>query len=229
MKALIVVVALHSPLALAEEYPAYCEEPKFVIKTVNTKAKVENLSLISPEESMDPEIGRKLASQPGPYGHSELGFRYLSRLFGYPGTFGDRQKVEDWLAEEEIQNYQQKKGLKKAWDQWVTNPVKRLSVPLGPVNKIPAQAGPGLFFRDRWDQANHARCISRQIALQFCENYLGDRKPEEGDRVYYAGNFPSQCKLVRNPYGYEALRKKDLDKPTPARSNASGAAATTAR
>lgn len=215
MKTFIVLVLLQSQPARAEEYPAYCGEPDFAIKTVTPKITAEKLSLLNPEESLDPEIGRKLATKPGPYGHSELGFRYLSRLFGYPGNFGDRKKVEDWLADEEIQNFEQKKGLKKAWDQWVTNPVKRLSVPLGPVEKIPQDANASVFFRDRWDQANHARCVSRQIALQLCENYLGDRKPEQGDRVYYAGNFPTQCKLVRNPFGYEAARKKELLNPTP--------------
>lgn len=216
MKILLVYIALVSATpAMAEESeePAYCEEPKFTIKNEKLTNEAQNLPLVSPEEAKDPQIGRKLASEPGPYGHSELGFRYLSRLFGYPGKFGDKTAVENWLADQELKDYQNKKGLHEAWDQWVVNPAKRLSVPTGPVRDIAAAAGPEVFFRNRFDQNRFDRCISVQLKVMACENYLGDRKIESGDRVYLAASSSSRggCKLVRNPYGYEARRKRELD------------------
>jgi hypothetical protein len=216
MKTVFIYIALvsASPAWSQEsEDPVYCEEPKFAIKNERLSNEAQNLPLVNPEEAKDPEIGRKLASEPGPYGHSELGFRYLSRLFGYTGDFGDKSKVENWIADQELKDYQNKKGLHEAWDQWVVNPVKRLSVPAGPVGKISALAGPDIFFQNRFDQNNFDRCISVQLKVMACENYLGDRKIESGDRVYLAGSGSSRagCKLVRNPYGFEARRKRELD------------------
>jgi hypothetical protein len=208
----------------SEEEPKYCDEPKFSIRNNQLVNPAMSLPLVSAEESRDPEIGRKLASEPGPYGHSELGFRYLSRLFGYPGEFGDKSKVEEWLTDQEIKHYNSKRGLRAAWDQWVVNPAKRLAVPPGPVSKIPAMADVDVFFPNRLYQHDFERCVTVQLKVLSCENYLGDRKIEPDDRVYLANSESarSSCKLVRNPYGYEARRLKELQDKMNGNSGVSG-------
>jgi hypothetical protein len=216
MKIFLVYIALLTATqAVAEESenPTYCEEPKFSIRNDRLDNEARNLPLVSAEEAQDPQIGRKLASEPGPYGHSELGFRYLARLFGYTGGFGSKAEVENWLADQELKDYQNKKGLHDVWNEWVVNPAKRLSVPIGGVEAIPALAGPEIFFQNRFDQDSFDRCLAVRLKTMACENYLGDRKIESGDRVYFAGGASSRagCKLVRNPYGYEAKRIRELE------------------
>lgn len=194
------------------ETEAPCPELPFRVMNPPTSEKVMNLPLVNAEEAGDPEAARKLASQPGPYGHSELGFRYLSRLFGYPGEFKGKAQVEEWLMEKEIRNHGTQSGLGALWDHWVVNPAKRLSVPRGRVNEIPANAGPEIFFRSRLDQFNYGRCISTQLQVMACQNSLGDQLLGAGDRVYFGGaGSQIRCKVSKNPYGFEAKRKKEIE------------------
>jgi hypothetical protein len=201
-----------SSAAWANERPQYCAKPDFAIMNLSLRNDNQDLPLLNPKEEADPEAGRRLASAPGPYGHSELGFRYLARLFGYKGKFGGQKEVEGWIADKLKNDYIRNQGLAEAWDHWVANPVKRFSVPEGYVTDIPAGAGSEIFFQDAIDQANFSHCVLLTLRIQACYNYLGDRHPQEGDRVYLGNpGSPAACKLVRNPYGYEARRKRRLD------------------
>ena len=231
LKIIIIYTALLATIpARAEEQeessrPSYCPEPVFSIRNDRMPAsEALNLPLVSEQEAADPEIGRKLATTPGPYGHSELGFRYLARLFGYKGKFGGKDEVEGWLAEQERSDYRAKRGLHQAWEQWVVSPAKRLSVPAGPVSSIPARAGPEIFFRDGADQGSFDYCIAVRLKTMACENYLGDRPPESGDRVKFAMNDAGivPCRIVRNPYGYETRRLEIYNEKHGGQNNASG-------
>jgi hypothetical protein len=198
----ICVLLLLIPGFVSAAEGKYCEPPVYQVRgrSLDIGKVIAPQALLNPEEVSDPEAGRKLASTPGPYGHSELGFRHLARLFGYPGKFGDKEKVEEWISLEEINNYQVKRGLRQIWQEWVVEGKKRLPVPTGAVAEIPANASAQIFFDDLADLTDHARCVGDALDKKYCENYVGqiwwsaeDRvsfgKPEKGKRVcaYYAG------------------------------------------
>lgn len=163
-----------------------CQEPGYKIKAPPVAQAPESVAaLLNPEEAADAESGRKLVAKPGPYGHSEMGFRYLARLFGYPGEFRGREGVERWVAEQEVNRPAENRGLRKLWDRWVVNAPKRLATPVGPVRKIPADGSPEVFFRDLYEKAEHTRCVQQEIATLRCENYLGGRTLQSTDHVYF--------------------------------------------
>ncbi len=178
------------PCLAVEEVPTQplCEEPAYTVRSLPQLPGITGKMnpLLSAEEAKDPEAGRSLAAQPGPYGHSELGFRYLARLFGYPGDFqGGQPAVERWVAEQEVNNYLENKGLKQVWEKWVVNAPKRLSVPVGPVRRIPADANPDIFFKNIYEKASLGRCISFDLAELQCENHLGYVNLKKGHVVYF--------------------------------------------
>lgn len=192
MKLLICLPALLLALPLLAhafgEEDNLCEEPAYTVRTLPQRPGITGQMppLLSAEEAKDPEAGRNLAAQPGPYGHSELGFRYLARLFGYPGDFsGGQPAVERWIAEEETNHYLENKGMRGVWEKWVVNAPKRLSVPVGPVSRIPANANPDIFFSNVYQKASLGRCISMDLAVLQCENYLGYVKLKKGHVVYF--------------------------------------------
>lgn len=175
--------------ANAQEEPKFCEEPSNVILRNDPpdRSKIAP-SLLNPEEMTDSEAGRKLASTPGPYGHSELGFRYLARLFGYPHKFEGREKVEAWIAEQEINNRRQKNGLRKIWQKWVVKGEYRLSVPPGAIAQIPANANADIFFKDLYAKGDFSRCVNLEQSLLFCKNYAGGSEFGSSESSAYAGN-----------------------------------------
>lgn len=188
----------------------YCSPPTYKVMNQKIQNRGLELPLLTDREKTDPAAGRKLASEPGPYGHSELGFRYLSRIFGFEGDFGgDSQRaVETWLADRSYKNGENDSGALAAWEHWVVEPKKRLSVPRGSLNKISPNAGPEVFFADTADKADFQNCVQNDLSLRACKSFLGDREPEAGDRVYFGNPGTSAaCKLVRNPYGYSARRE----------------------
>jgi hypothetical protein len=195
--------------------PKYCDEPEYLIRGEPEKhASPRDEDLLNPEEQADPALAQQLAASPGPYGHSELGFRYLARLFGYPGRFGSQKQIEDWIMLQEAQDPQMKKGLWQVWEHWVVNSPKRLSVPRGPVRELPLDGNPDMFFLDIRDRAAHARCLKVELSAQFCVNYLGrDRPLKPKDMVHYASTPAGAdkfgyCTLTEPPWRI-AQEKRD--------------------
>jgi hypothetical protein len=189
----LVLFLLPSARALgdpAELRPRYCEEPAFLIRGEPERHESpRDEDVLNAEEMRNPELARALAARPGPYGHSELGFRYLARLFGYPGRFGKREDVEDWLVREEHDHYAQKKGLWNLWDRWVVHAPKRLSVPRGRFSALPVNGNPRMFFLDERDRYAHSRCLKVALASQLCRNYEGrGRELAEKDVVLFPAN-----------------------------------------
>lgn len=191
---LALILGLFAPLPLfagdlplsEDEEQKFCDKPKFTMVGALPDYSKVNPSLLNPDEVLDPEIGRKLAIQPGPYGHSELGFRYLARLFGYPGTFEGKDKVERWLAEQEENEYNEKRGLRYIWRRWVVDTKYRLAVPTGPISKIPANANPEIFFNDLYEKMDFSHCVRQEQATLFCQNYFPDQHLVSNVRVTFA-------------------------------------------
>lgn len=186
------VLLLTALTAGAATWPApalakLCEEPAYKFRSL---PRLPGLTaplpgLLNEEEKGEEGAGRRLSIQPGPYGHSELGFRYLSRLFGYEGEFDGRpETVERWLAEEEVKKPQLNRGLRDRWNRWVVNAPRRLSVPVGPVRKIPNDTQGEALFKDLYEQDELNRCVAMDIAALRCENSTGERL-RAGHTVYY--------------------------------------------
>ena len=162
----------------SEPRPQYCEEPKVLIRGEPEKHdSPRDEDILNPEEKGNPELARRLAATPGPYGHSELGFRYLARLFGYPGRFGTKDMVEEWIVLQEAENRSLKQGLWELWEKWAIEGPKRLAVPQGKVRDLPEDANPNMFFLDLRDRLSHANCLKTQLAIQLCWNYSGRGRP----------------------------------------------------
>jgi hypothetical protein len=191
---MIALFLLFATVAFADDAspdarPQYCGEPIFIIHgEPEAHDSPRDEEVLSTEENADPELAQSLAATPGPYGHSELGFRYLARLFGYPGKFTTREQVEKWLISQEAEKYSQKKGLWKIWEHWVVNSKKRLAVPRGAVSELPRNGDPDMFFLDARDRATHAHCVKLEIATQLCENYYSRRGLLELDVVFFPGS-----------------------------------------
>ncbi|MGZ3652325.1 MAG: hypothetical protein ACXWR1_19550 [Bdellovibrionota bacterium] len=198
----IILLAV-APMASAQERPKYCEEPAFIIRgEPENHADSPDEEVLTPEERADPALARQLAATPGPYGHSELGFRYLSRMFGYRGGFSERQKVEDWIVHQEAEKHAFKKGLWEVWDHWVVNPSKRLGVPRGRLGRLPADGSPDMFFLDARDRYEYARCVKVELATRLCQNYNGrGREFQEKDVVLF-----SRSTRGGENYGYCQVR-----------------------
>jgi hypothetical protein len=186
---MLIATAALADDATPEERPHYCDEPIYIMRgEPETHESPRDEELLNAEEASDPDLAQSLAATPGPYGHSELGFRYLARVFGYPGKFTTREAVEAWLVTQEAEGHARKKGLWEVWEHWVVNANKRLSVPRGAVNALPRNGDPDMFFIDNRDRMAHARCVKVEIATKLCENYYGrNRKMMENDVVHFAG------------------------------------------
>lgn len=188
--------------ASPEPRPPYCDEPIFIIHgEPEAHDSPRDEEVLSAEEAADPELAQMLAATPGPYGHSELGFRYLARLFGYQGNFATHEEVEAWLVTQEAKDHAHKKGLWKIWEHWVVNADKRLAVPRGAVSDLPRNGDPNMFFLDARDRATHARCVKLEIATRLCENYYARRELLEQDVVLFSGSAKGSEK-----FGYCEVR-----------------------
>lgn len=163
----------------AGAYQEFCDDPGFVMRA-NAPLPEESLEpLLSPRERAEPGAVERLFLAPGPYGHNELGFRYLARAFGYDGRNYDRHEVEAWLARRELED-PEFRGTWELWVRWVREPgvVLRSRVKPG-VARISS------YFRDPLDATAYGACVSSELARLRCENYLG-KKLRPGARVYYA-------------------------------------------
>ncbi|MCO5144317.1 MAG: hypothetical protein M9962_14615 [Oligoflexia bacterium] len=224
---LFLLAFFSTQIALAENY---CEEVDYIQSSMPMmSAYTGPESLLNEKEKQDPLALQKLASQSGQHGHSELGYRYLARLFGYDGEFREDTNIKDELAKK---NYPLEVGLLEAWDKWVVNAKKRLTVPLGPVDEIPEKAGPDIFFEDVADQLKYTKCIQDEIGTSLCEKYINDgRELGPGDRVSFGLHGNSKiCKVVHAPWRLEQeklLNNAHIVKGDP--KNISGAASSTGK
>ncbi|RZA05679.1 MAG: hypothetical protein EOP11_12285 [Proteobacteria bacterium] len=142
-------------------------------------------SLLSKEEQAT-GAGKQISLTPGPYGHSELGFRYLSRLFGYEGDFtGGKESVERWITEQEIKQPRLNHGLSAKWDHWVVNAPKRLGIPQGFVSRMPADGNPDILFAGLKERFEMESCVGMDIASLQCANYLGVPSLKTGHMISF--------------------------------------------
>lgn len=193
-----------STTASAED-PPNCAVPDFKMRAPFVATSPEAIApLLNADEKGDPGAGRRLVAEPGPYGHSEMGFRYLARMFGYPEEFRGRERVERWIAEQEVNRPAENRGLRKLWERWVVNAPKRLATPMGPVGQIPADGNPEIFFRDLYEKADHSSCVQLDIAKLRCENYLGGRQIQSTDSVYFGRpGGRGYCAVYAEKKGFE--------------------------
>ena len=194
MSTLAILLLASAPAFAVEDpsdpRPVYCEEPNYIVRgEPEAHDSPRDEDVLNPEEAADPAIAQTLAATPGPYGHSELGFRYLARLFGYTGSFSSREKVEAWLSSQEAEHNAAKKGMWKLWEKWVVNPGKRLAVPRVAVSELPRYGDPDMFFLDSRDRAAHSKCLKTELAAQLCQNYEGrGRAFKDADMILYSAS-----------------------------------------
>ncbi len=194
MKALL-ILAFFIPSAaqadIIDDQEDFCEPPKYTMKSMpsNGNGSSEQLKLLSDKERADPELAKAVFATPGGYGHSELGIRYLSRIFGYSADFnaGTKDKVELWLADQEGNKDPAFAGMHKLWEKWVMDPEHRLEVPRGNFSALPADGDPKAFFSHPFAKMKYVACVRNDVAKLMCENSMNNgRKLEEGDAVYFA-------------------------------------------
>lgn len=187
----VAAAALASPRAHA--FKEYCEDPGFVMRAKAPLPEEDLAALLNKEERADPRSFFRLFAKEGPYGHNELGFRYLARAFGYPGKDFERHAVERWLAEREYHD-PEFKGTWELWVKWVREPRVVLRS-----HEKPGSARLASYFREPLDAMSYGGCVSADIARMRCENFLG-KKLRAGARVYYAQNESNRqpCRIHFN-------------------------------
>lgn len=172
------VLALLAP-PHAAAYNEYCEDPGFVLRAPAPLPPDDLTKLLTSREKIEPGGFERAFLEPGPYGHGELGFRYLARAFGYPGKDLSRRAVESWLAERELKD-PEFKGTWELWVKWVREPKVLLRS-----RQKPVDSSLGSYFRDPLDAAAYGACVAGELARKRCENFLGKELLPK-TRVYFA-------------------------------------------
>jgi hypothetical protein len=175
MQIILFALALLSPLS-SFAAGKFCDPPNYVVRAPASLPDMELDSLLSRKERENPASLPALIQTPGPYGHSQLGFRFLARAFGYKGDTSEPDKVELWLAEREYKDPQYHGSL-ELWEKWVREPEYKLK---------PRNEGTSLisFFNKPGDALEYSACLATDLARNRCENY-SSKKIIEGARVYY--------------------------------------------
>lgn len=157
---------------------------------------------------------KRLALQPGPYGHSELGFRYLAKFFGYEGKSYDVRDVEAWILQGEYFTTDNRKGAFDIWKDWVVEPKKRLSVPRGNSEDIPTKQVTHVFFDGLEDKAKFAKCLSDALAKSACSSqshlYRNQLMPNDRITVSKSSRDGRVHCLVTLSEGTEILKELDV-------------------
>jgi hypothetical protein len=164
---------------------------------------------------------QRLALTPGPFGHSELGFRYLAKFFGYEGSSYDVNEIERDILRGEYFTNDNRSGAFSLWKSWVVEPKKRLSVPSGDVSSLPNAYVTDVFFENTEDKAKFAKCLSDAMARSVCASSpnLYRRELMPNDRLTVAKSSKdgrAHC-LVTLSAGTKEL--KERDKPKVQKSN----------
>jgi hypothetical protein len=170
-------LAVFRPVAALGEQD-FCPEPDYTVRAPAPLPDSDLSTLLDEDERARPGAFVSLFEKPGPYGHNELGFRYLARAFGYPGPYRSRYDVETWLAEREALNPEYR-GTYALWKKWVREPVTRLRS-----QGAPRDHSVGSYFDDPVDSVQLGRCLATDLAKMRCENSIG-APIEAGARVYY--------------------------------------------
>lgn len=160
-------VSMLSVSAVAKEYcdPSQQEIRNFAVRDPLV---FDESNLLKKGES--PGDLKRLALQPGPYGHSELGFRYLAKFFGYEGESYSVEDVESTILQNEYFSSDKQKGAFEAWNAWVVEPKKRLSFPRGNSEDLPKNQVTNAFFDGLEDKAKFAKCLSDAVAKSACSS-----------------------------------------------------------
>lgn len=160
-------ISIFSNSATAREYcePSQQEIRNFVVRDPLV---VDEVNLLKKGETQSDL--KRLALQPGPYGHSELGFRYLAKFFGYEGESYSVEDVESRILQSEYFTSDNQKGAFEAWKAWVVEPKKRLSVPRGNSEDLPNKQVTNAFFDGLEDKAKFAKCLSDALAKSACSS-----------------------------------------------------------
>lgn len=156
---------------------------------------------------------KTLALTPGPYGHSELGFRYLTKFFGYEGDSYDVEEIERDILSGEYFTNDNRSGAFELWKNWVTQPKKRLSVPSGDVSNLPNSYVTDVFFKDTEDKAKFAKCLSDAMARSVCSSspnlYRGEMMPYDRLTVSKSSKDGRAHCLVTVSEGTRLLKERD--------------------
>ncbi len=169
----------------------FCDPPDYIVRAPASLPESDLSSLLTKEELARPGAVSELLKKPGAFGHSELGFRYLARAFGYQGSWANPEKVELWVAEREYKDPYRFQGTMKLWEKWVSD----AEYPL-----VPVKEGDSLhvFFKEPLEAQEFAGCLATDLARQTCENY-STRKILPGARVYFGkASSRSPCAIRYN-------------------------------
>lgn len=175
-------LALLLPATAAFGEGKFCEPPDYLVRAPASLPSFELESLLTRQEKEKPGSLEELFRRPGPFGHSELGFRHLARVFGYKGSFGKASEVELWIVKREATDTLYR-GSYALWKKWVSEPETALK-PRHPEVEFTS------FFTQPKDSVEFSSCLSTELSRLRCENYIG-RVIEPGTRVYY-GNEKSR-------------------------------------
>gem|GEM_PF-3869613 len=160
----------------------FCEKPDYLVRAPASLPSFNLDGLLTRQEKEKAGTLEELFKKPGPFGHSELGFRHLARVFGYQGDFAKPGEVDLWILKREATN-SQFKGSYNLWKKWVREPENALK-PRHPEPEFTS------FFAQPKDAVEFSSCLSTELSRLRCENYIG-RAIEPNSRVYY-GNEKSR-------------------------------------
>jgi hypothetical protein len=201
-----------SIFSFADSNP-YCTEGEQHIRNfvIKDPLALDEKSLLRKGESVSDL--KTLAIKPGPYGHSELGFRYLVKFFGYEGDSYEVEDIERWVLQGEYFTNDNRSGTMELWKRWVVEPKKRLSVPVGDVSNLPNAYLTDLYFQGTEDKAKFAKCVSDSLAKATCSSapnlYRGEMMPNDRLTVSKSSKDGRAHCLVTVSEGTQLLKERD--------------------
>lgn len=190
----ILVFLFINSAAASEE--SFCPEPKYVMRSAAPMPKGEELNLLTEEEKNDPKSAYRLSNTRGPYGHSELGYRFLARLFGYPGAFSSAREVEHWLEKRNARDHEYR-GSTKIWEKWAKEERKRLRANSSSQFED-FKDDPAVLFSDDREMYSYSECVSRDLAELRCENHIGTTIKAGARVAFVSGNGRGPCAVYHN-------------------------------
>jgi hypothetical protein len=206
------LIFLTSVSSFADSNP-YCTESEQHIRNfvIKDPLALDEKSLLRNGESISDL--KTLAIQPGPYGHSELGFRYLVKFFGYEGDSYEVADIERWILQGEYFTNDNRSGTLELWKRWVVEPKKRLSPPVGDVSNLPNAYLTDVYFQGTEDKAKFAKCLSDSLARAACSSapnlYRGEMMPNDRLTVSKSSKDGRAHCLVTVSEGTRLLKERD--------------------
>jgi hypothetical protein len=209
---------------------SFCEPTDLKIRSMpSNPLGPEGYKLLNESEKGIPGVTERLMAQPGLYGHSEFGFRYLSRLMGFTGEFVNPKVTEFIILSRAIKD-PSFKGTDLLWKEYVQEPKLFLNpFSLSDAGKDPGN--PDLLFDQPLDRVEFEHCVSMAYFRSRCEAQIGQPlfpgawvrfnlaegtsrqrlgKPELSFKCAVAHNYPRELWIgVNNALGRGEVKNMD--------------------